>query len=207
MKYVLAIVLTALVVGTGVVAYFKGWLPTVSFNKPQAVSTAVPEESLPTVAPTTPQASAAAEFTQVTAGGVLVFNKYTIDIPKTWTYTKEVAPTGEVALDKLIISKGIYKISIFQAATGGAPCLYPGDAAVEGPSSTYTTFVNLVTGTGDKLRRSGTENPKAFTVCEFQSGGYGQPTTFGHISIETGLNPPKSLLDEIDAMLTSLKKV
>lgn len=38
MKYIVTIVLTALVVGFGAVAYFKGWLPTVTFNKPQAVS-------------------------------------------------------------------------------------------------------------------------------------------------------------------------
>ena len=30
--------LTALVVGLGVTAYFKGWLPSITFNKPQAAS-------------------------------------------------------------------------------------------------------------------------------------------------------------------------
>jgi hypothetical protein len=38
MKYIATIFLTALVVGFGVTAYFKGWLPTVTFYKPQAVS-------------------------------------------------------------------------------------------------------------------------------------------------------------------------
>jgi hypothetical protein len=38
MKYVIIVILTALVVGLGVTAYFKGWLPSVTFNKPQAVS-------------------------------------------------------------------------------------------------------------------------------------------------------------------------
>ena len=38
MKYVITVILTALVVGFAVVAYFKGWLPSVTFNKPQAVS-------------------------------------------------------------------------------------------------------------------------------------------------------------------------
>jgi len=37
-KYIITIVLTALVVGLGVTAYFKGWLPSVTFNKPQAAS-------------------------------------------------------------------------------------------------------------------------------------------------------------------------
>lgn len=38
MKYIFIIILTALVVGFGVTAYFKGWLPTIAFYKPQAVS-------------------------------------------------------------------------------------------------------------------------------------------------------------------------
>lgn len=38
MKYVITVILTAVVVGLGVTAYFKGWLPTVAFNKPQAAS-------------------------------------------------------------------------------------------------------------------------------------------------------------------------
>lgn len=38
MKYIATIILTALVVGFGVTAYFRGWLPTVTFYKPQAVS-------------------------------------------------------------------------------------------------------------------------------------------------------------------------
>jgi hypothetical protein len=37
-KYVITVVLTAVVVGLGVTAYFKGWLPSVTFNKPQAAS-------------------------------------------------------------------------------------------------------------------------------------------------------------------------
>ncbi len=38
MKYFLIIFFTAIVVGLGVSAYFKGWFPTVTFDKPQAVS-------------------------------------------------------------------------------------------------------------------------------------------------------------------------
>jgi len=52
MKYTITVVLTALIVGLGVTAYFKGWLPTVTFNKPQAVSTQNTEPS-PTPSTTT----------------------------------------------------------------------------------------------------------------------------------------------------------
>lgn len=39
MKYFITILLTALIVGFSVVAYFKGWFPSLKFDKPQAVST------------------------------------------------------------------------------------------------------------------------------------------------------------------------
>ncbi len=38
MRYIITIVLTAFVVGFGVAAYFKGWLPSITFNEPRAVS-------------------------------------------------------------------------------------------------------------------------------------------------------------------------
>lgn len=38
MKYIITIILTALVVGLGVTAYFKGWLPSITFKKPEAAS-------------------------------------------------------------------------------------------------------------------------------------------------------------------------
>lgn len=39
MKYFVTILVTALIVGFSVTAYFKGWLPSLKFDKPQAVST------------------------------------------------------------------------------------------------------------------------------------------------------------------------
>jgi hypothetical protein len=210
MKYAIVIVLTALLVGFGVVAYFKGWLPTITFKKPQAVSVTNSEVSTPALSTPNPIASASpsASLMVVKAGGVLVFNAYTIDVPTGWSYTKEPAPVGEVAMDKLTLErKGGYKIQIFQAATGGAPCLYPGDQDQEGPSSRYTKFVDLVTATGDKLRRSSTDTGSGFTVCELQSGGYGQPTSFGHISIATPDIPSNIVMQEVDSILSSLKKI
>jgi hypothetical protein len=57
-KYIITIILTALVVGLGVTAYFKGWLPSVTFNKPQAASIQNTEVSN-TVVVATPTASPA----------------------------------------------------------------------------------------------------------------------------------------------------
>lgn len=57
-------ILTAVVVGFGVAAYFKGWLPSITFNKPQAVSVQNTEVANPTVVITPspiPSASSSAE--------------------------------------------------------------------------------------------------------------------------------------------------
>lgn len=210
MKYIITVILTALVVGLGAVAYFKGWLPSVTFNKPQAVS--VQNTEVSNVSPITPTTAASASpslgFTTIKAGGILVFKTYSIDVPTDWTYSKEVAPAGDIAIDKLILIKGGYKITIYEAATGGAPCLYPGDPDQEGPSSRFTTFVNITTATGDKLRRGVAEGGgTGFTVCELQSGGYGQPTSFGHISVATPAVPTQAVLDQVDLILSSLKKI
>jgi len=210
MKYAITIILTALIVGMGVTAYFKGWLPTVSFNKPQAVSVENIEVlNAPSLAPVaSPSASPTAGFTVVKAGGILVFKVYSIDVPTDWTYSKEAAPVGDIAIDKLILTKGSYKITIYQAATGGAPCLYPGDPDQEGPSSRFASFVGITTATGDKLRRGKADGGgTGFTVCELQSGGYGQPTGFGHISVSTPAVPTQAVLVQIDSILSSLKKI
>lgn len=143
----------------------------------------------------------------ITAGGVLSFNKYTIEIPDGWEVAKEEEPAGEVDLDRLNLTKAGYKISIFQAATGGVACLYTGDPEVEGPSVTYPFYKQLTTESGNKLRRGGEEGGAAFTVCEFQSNQWIAPTSFGHISITLPANAPEAAIEEIDSMLTSLTKI
>lgn len=210
MKYVIAIILTALIVGLGVTAYFKGWFPTISFNKPQAVSTEATVVPTPeaTILTTVPTSSPSADFTRVQSGGILVFNKYTIDVPNDWTYTKEPVPTGGIEIDKLVLAKGLYKITIYEAATGGASCLYPGDPDSQGPSSRFTSFAELTTASNDILRRGSVEgSASGFTVCEKQVGGFGEPTAFGHISIATPANPSSSMLGEVDSILSSLRKI
>jgi hypothetical protein len=65
MKYVITIVLTALVVGFGITAYFKGWFPSITFNKPQAVSvqnTEVADTIIETTPSPVPPASTSAEI-------------------------------------------------------------------------------------------------------------------------------------------------
>ncbi len=64
MKYVITVILTALIVGLGVTAYFKGWLPSVTFKKPEAASVKNTEvlDNVVTPSPSpVPPASASAE--------------------------------------------------------------------------------------------------------------------------------------------------
>ncbi len=140
----------------------------------------------------------------------LSFDQYSIVTPDGWTSKKE----SQSAMDeKLILEKDGYTITIFQAATGGALCLYPGDADFEGPSSKYDKFVSLTTKDNRNLRRS--QNAPAentigtsFTVCQKSvEGSYQQPTGYGHISIKLPSAWDDEGLKVVDSIISSLKKI
>ncbi|HKC04326.1 MAG TPA: hypothetical protein VKC54_00420 [Patescibacteria group bacterium] len=200
MKYVLVIFVTAVVVFAGAFLFFKGPPKIPSYPK-NPVSTESAVVSTPS-----PGLKA---FVTLKSGGILSFKAYTLDLPTDWQYTKEGAPAGDIEIDKLILTKDDYKITFYQAATGGAPCLYTGDADMEGPSSRFVSFTEITTATGDMLRRGSIAGNANFTVCEKQgTNPYGEPTSFGHISIEVPLaGTTPAMLSEIDAILASLKKI
>ena len=202
MKYFVAIFVTAILVFLGATIYYKGFPVFPSYNKNQvSTDSGVPETLTEVVsAPPTPTPIGG---TLVTAGGVLVFGKYTIQVPATWQYTQE----GDANMDKLTITKGGYTISIYEAATGGAQCLYPGDPDSE-MATRYTTFTEITTQGGGRLRRGGT-TATAFTVCEKTTGSttWGLPTTFGHMTVTTPAAPPAAMMTEIDGILSTLKKI
>lgn len=135
----------------------------------------------------------------------LSFDEYSVLVPETWTSKKE----SQTALDeKLTLEKEGYTISIFQAATGGALCLYKGDADFEGPSSKFDYFVELTSKDGRVLRRSGEKNGTAFTVCQKSpDGSFQQPTNYGHISIKLPSAWDDDGLLEVDKIISSLKKM
>ena len=208
MKYVITIVITAVIVFLAATIFYKG-IPNINYGQPSVAATPTPvgTESTPSASPVVSEATPAGPTT-IKAGGVLVFKPYVLSIPAGWSSKKENAPNGEIELDKLTLTKDNYKITIYQAATGGAMCLYPGDAKVEGPSSSYDSYVDLTTSSGEKLRKSTSGVNKSATVCEFQQGGWGQPTSFGHISIEVPANGgTAAMTQEIDKILMSIKKV
>lgn len=209
----LALVFIILGVLFGLGYYFgTGTLPFPTSPAPGAVTTtaiSAPTEAEPTqrVSPT------AAPQTKTVNAGVtsgLSFTLYTVEVPDTWTVAKEHEDEPS-PMDTLTLTRGQYKIKIFQAATGGAMCLYTGDPDFEGPSSRYDTFVVITTKDGTALRRSGTTETsgatRGFTVCQKGSdGSYGAPTTYGHIGYTTPLTADPSILTEMDAIIASLSK-
>ncbi len=168
-------------------------------KKPQSLQTEVPE------------ATASPELKKMTTinGGLnksagLSFDSYTLEVPDGWISKKESQTAQD---EKLILTKNDYSISIFQAATGGALCLYPGDPDFGGPSSRYQEFKEIKNKDGRILRRSGDVGQIAFTVCmKSADGSYQQPTIYGHISVKLPQNWTKEILDEIDTILSSLRK-
>jgi len=195
------IILTAMIYG----GYYFGKKAS-NEAKPEAMSTE--SEPLEIVFPTTQ--SPVPQILSTVVGGVsksagLSFDQYSITTPEEWIAKKE---SQTVTDEKLILTKDDYQINIFQAATGGALCLYPGDGDFEGPSSKYEFYTTLNTKDNRTLRRSGNKDGNGFTVCQKgQDGSFIQPTNYGHISITTPNNFTQEMLDEIDTILSSLKKV
>ncbi|MDP2874087.1 MAG: hypothetical protein Q8N84_02235 [bacterium] len=137
---------------------------------------------------------------------VTTFKKYQISYPPSWSVSK----TQDESMDRLVISKGAYKINIFQplGGIGGSQCFFPGDAghSDEGPFvdfGSYTEFDIL----GRTFRRakvlSGSTN--AFAFCEKSSYGFGIPTSWGSISYETPATADTSVLAEMDSIVKTLK--
>lgn len=145
------------------------------------------------------------------SGGVssgLSFNQYTISIGGDWVVKQEGDPNGS-PWDRLTASKNGYELSIWQAATGGAMCLYPGDPDFEGPSSRFLSYIEFAGTDGKMYRRGSTTDPattKNFTVCEKGTDNYGQPISFGHTGYKVPNPYSETILKEMDMMVASLKK-
>lgn len=178
---------------------------TKTITKPEAVETSneIEEDDSPVPSPTTKPLITLVGGVNKSAG--LSFDQYYITTPEGWISKKE----SQTAMDeKLTLTKDDYSISIFQAATGGAVCLYPGDAPFEGPNSKYEVFTALTTKDNRILRRSGDKNGTAFTVCQKSpDGSFQQPTNYGHISIKVPAVSVQEMVAEIDSILSSLKKI
>ena len=218
------IVLVLLVIG-GIAygGYYLGNTGKISIGnntKPEAVTTTNPtpiysDENPIATAPSSITLTPTKAMTKksisagVAADSGLSFGPYTIQVLDGWSVKHDfdkAAPN-----DTLTLTKGEYQVKIYQAATGGSKCVYAGDPPFEGPSQMYKEYV-AVTGTTYTYRRSPSTatvpaGKAGFALCmKAPDGGYGQPTSFGHISYVTPISPDEGILQDMDAMIGSLTK-
>lgn len=144
--------------------------------------------------------------TLVTAGGVQSFPEYSVSVPNDWVPAHEHDET--TGIDTLTLTNDGYEIKIYQAATGGSLCLYPGDAPFEGPSAPYETYTAISGSEGLSFRRSGDEGGTAFTICQMQEdGSFFAPTKFGHVNLTLPAGFDENMLAKMDGMIATLKKI
>lgn len=223
MKNLVPVLVTIIIILVGAVGYLAG------SNNPKSLSeltSATPSPSSSSTAPVActmeakicPDGSSVGrtgpkcEFapcpkpktTKVTGGGILSFPKYELTIPSDWTSTRESQTKDD---EKLTLRSGPLTITIQQGGFGGAMCLYPGDAESEGPAGHYTSYVELTTASGDKLRRSTPKDGKGFGICQLTQYGWGAPTLYGHIGLTIPNSPTPEDLTVIDNILSSLTKI
>lgn len=223
MKHITPILIIIIILLVGSVGYLVGRTnkPNVTSSSP-TTSTILPSSTTPVActmeAKLCPDGSSVGrtgpkcEFSpcpeikivKITGGGVLSFPKYELSVPSSWT-SKRTSQTKDD--EKLELSNGTYKISIQQGGFGGSACLYPGDPSSQGPAGNFTSFVELTTKSGDKLRRSGLDNGKGFGVCQLTQYGWGAPTLYGHISLTVPISPTPEELTILDNILSSLTKI
>ncbi|OGM15372.1 hypothetical protein A2V56_03155 [Candidatus Woesebacteria bacterium RBG_19FT_COMBO_42_9] len=201
MKYLVPILIAIIIILVAALSFGIGKFGF-SLKKPETTS---PQTSLnsPTLTPTTP----AKNTKKVTGGGILSFPKYELSVPDDWQDTRESSGADD---EKIILTKGAYQISITQGGFGGAVCLYPGDADTEGPSARYDAFKEITIQSSDLFRRSWTGeelSSSGFGICHKTQYGWGAPTLYGHIAYITPAGKTKTMLDEMDSILSSLKKI
>lgn len=159
------------------------------------------------VSPTFEPTSAAQTTKKVVGGGILSFPKWQLSVPLDWQESREADGTNS---EKVTLAKGDYEISITQGGFGGAMCLYPGDADIEGPSARYGSYKAITTQSGDALRRSWTGDElttTGFGICQNTQYGWEAPTLYGGIGFNTPATRIKTMLDEMDSILSSLTKL
>lgn len=202
MKYLLGIIsilILVLVIAGG--AYYFGAKSNVNKTEMMTSVSPTPFVSAETPSPTSTTSK------PVEAGGVLVFNKYSLNLPEGWTSQRE---QGE-NMDKLTLSKLGYNLVLYQFAGGGGGCLYPGDEDTP-MAQTFSSFVEVTNTNGFIFRRGQNDSgPNSYTYCQKNNtdGSFGSPTSFGGISLTTPGTPDKNAIvfPEADSIVASLKKL
>lgn len=222
MKYLIGILIAIILTLTGIIDYLAGrnnlqltpgvtTSPVPSTTSTEPVACTMEAKICPdgsSVGRTGPKCEFAPcpepKTTKVKGGGILSFPKYELTIPSNWESTRESQTKDD---EKLTLRSGPLTITIQQGGFGGAMCLYPGDVESEGPSGRYSSYVELTTASGDKLRRSTPKDGKGFGICQLTQYGWGAPTLYGHIGLTVPSSPTPEDLTVIDNILSSLIKI
>ena len=200
MKYIVPILIVIIIILIAALSFSVG-KSGFSISKTETPNPTQTQEV--SVTPT----SAEIETTKVKGGGILAFPNYELSVPAGWVESRESFGADD---EKLTVSKGSYKISISQGGFGGSMCLYPGDPDSEGPSGRYAAFLEITTQSGDLFRRGFTGSELAapsFGICQKGDYGWQAPTLYGHISYIVPTVKTKEMLNEMDLILASLKKI
>lgn len=219
MKYLVGVLLIVIIFLTGTVAYLVGKQGS-PLPAPSPFPTATPiactmEAQLCPDGSTVGRTGPNCEFTACPAlspkplqtikgGGILSFPKYSLQAGSDWVFSREVQGQDN---EKITLTNGVYQLSLTQGGFGGSACLYPGDPDQEGPSGRYSSFVELTTKSGDKLRRSTPQTGSGFGICQLTQYGWESPTLYGHISLKVPATPTPQMLQEVDNILSSLTKL
>lgn len=203
MKYFLATILVLLlviIIGGG--AFYFG---EQSANQSKEMATTPTPTPFVTQETPTPQAMRE-KGKIVEGGGILVFAKYSLNLPEGWTSTREQNQN----MDKLTLTKLGYVLTISQAAFGGGGCIYEGDTPNEFAQK-FVSYVEIINPNGFIFRRGQNESsPNTYTVCQknAQDGSFGSPTNFGAISLTTPGTPDKNaiIFPEVNSIVASLNK-
>lgn len=133
---------------------------------------------------------------------------YSMQYPDSWTLTSSLTSFS----DSRTLSKNDYSINVYQAAVGGAGCIFEGTVS-DGPMNDYRNlkYVEVKTELGT-LRRlidpgaQKNDGKTIFSFCESNNNkDYGMPTQIGFISYTTPKNPDNAVLSQMDQMLKTIK--
>lgn len=200
MKYLVVVLIVIIIVLVAVLSFTLGKRGSVINTEPKVSPTmGVSASPTPSVAPKNTK--------KVTGGGIYSLHKWELTVPSDWQEERETQGTDA---EKVILTKDGYEISITQGGFGGAACLYPGDPDIEGPSARYKAYKEITTQSADSFRRSWTGDEltsKGYGICQNTQYGWGAPTLYGHIAFITPAAKTKVMLDEMDAILSSLTKL
>ncbi len=207
---ILLIVVLLLIILTAVGIFY--WKNMMTKNEPVPAQEQTQEviEETPTIEPT--EATSSSKLNQTFTSeklSQLSFVGYSLMHPADWNLSEQrdeaVTPISTVTL-----TKNGYVLKIYQAATGGAMCIYEGDLP-EGPASDYRNneYTDLVTSFATLRQTEVPSNGKmSYSYCQKSSteDSYGAPTSIGHISVTTGVvNSDPEIMNEIEEIVKSIK--